>query len=131
MERGQAVDAKLELVISGLKRFILWDYRRASWQYDVMVAVILIFLFATPREWFRDQPKVPHVAEVASLPAGKGSQVFWFEPAIVNPIPETKRRKELSAILKTRTGKTLTVTSIEPVRDSEKELQGYMAFAKP
>ena len=61
-------NAKLVPVISGLKRFILWDYRRASWQYDVMVALILIFLFATPRELFRDQPKVPHVAEISSKP---------------------------------------------------------------
>ena len=118
-------------MISGLKRFVLWDYRRASWQYDVMVALILIFLFATPREWFRDQPKVPHVAEVASLPAGKGSQVFWIESALVTPIPENARLTELSAVLKTRTGKNQTVTRIEPVYDSEKELKGYMAFAKP
>ncbi len=118
------MNAKLKLVISGLKRFILWDYRRASWQYDVMVALILIFLFATPREWFRDQPKVPHVAEVAS-------RVFWVEAAIVNPIPERKRLTELSAVLKTRTGKMQTVTRLEPVYDSENELQGYMAFAKP
>jgi hypothetical protein len=118
-------------VISGLKRFILWDYRRASWQYDVMVALILIFLFATPKDWFRDQPKVPHVAEVASLPAGKGSQVFWIESALVTPIPENARLTELSAVLKTRTGKPQTVTRIEPVYDSEKELKGFMAFAKP
>lgn len=118
-------------MISGLKRFILWDYRRASWQYDVMVVLILIFLFATPRDWFRDQPKVPHVAEVASLPAGKGGQVFWIESAIVTPIPENARLTELSNVLKARTGKSQTVTRIEPVYDSEKELKGYMAFAKP
>ena len=43
----------------GLKRFILWDYPRASWQYDVMVGVILAFIFLTPRSWFRDQPRTP------------------------------------------------------------------------
>lgn len=118
-------------MISGLKRFVLWDYRRASWQYDVMVALILIFLFATPKEWFRDQPKVPHVAEVASLPAGKGSQVFWIEAALVTPIPEDKRLKELSAVLTTRTGKSQTVTDLKPVYDSEKEPKGFIAFAKP
>ena len=32
-----------------LKRFILWDFPRASWQYDVIVAVILAFIFLTPR----------------------------------------------------------------------------------
>ena len=118
-------------MISGLKRFILWDYRRASWQYDVMVALILIFLFATPRSWFRDQPKVPHVSEVASLPAENGSQVFWIESALVTPIPEKARLAKLSAVLKTRTGKTQNVFRLEPVFDSEKELKGYMAFAKP
>jgi hypothetical protein len=119
-------------VISGVKRFILWDYRRASWQYDVMVALILIFLFATPRDWFRDQPKVPHVAEVASLPAGKGSQVFWIEAALVKPGSDAARLEaEASAVLKSRTGKDQTVTRVEPVYDSEKELKGYMAFARP
>ena len=107
----------------------MWDYRRASWQYDVMVALILIFLFATPREWFRDQPKVPHVAEVASLPAGKGNQVFWIEAALLKP--ESDLRAEASAVLKSRTGKIQSVTDVKPVYDSEKELKGYMAFARP
>jgi hypothetical protein len=119
-------DVRIKPVISGLKRFILWDYRRASWQYDVMVALILIFLFATPREWFRDQPKVPHVAEISSKPP-----TFWIESALVTPIPESNRLTELSAVLKTRTGKAQTVTRLEPVYDSEKELKGYMAFTKP
>src|ERR1035438_1611358 len=36
-----------------LKRFILWEYPRASWQYDVIVAIILAFVFLTPRDWER------------------------------------------------------------------------------
>lgn len=107
-------------MISGVKRFILWDYRRASWQYDVMVALILVFLFATPREWFRDQPKVP-----------KGTQVFWIEAAQLKPENESDRLAQVLAVLKSRTGKTQTVTDIEPVYDSEKEFKGYMAFARP
>ncbi len=89
-----------------------------------MVALILIFLFATPRAWFRDQPKVPHVAEIAN-------RVFWIESALVTPIPESSRLADLSAMLKTSTGKVQTITRLEPVYDSEKELKGYMAFAKP
>ncbi len=71
------------------------------------------------------------MAEVASLPAGKGSQVFWIESALVTRVPESGRLAEVSAVLKSRTGKVQTVTRIEPVYDSEKELKGYMAFAKP
>jgi hypothetical protein len=118
-------------VLSGLKRFILWDYKRASWQYDVMVGVILLFLFLTPRGWFRDQPRIPHASEIASLPAAKGSQVFWIEPELVTSIPENERLSQLAEILKTRTGKKQVLTGLEPIYDSEKEIKGYMAFAKP
>jgi hypothetical protein len=118
-------------VISGLKRFILWDYARATWQYDVMVGVILVFLFATPRAWFRDQPRIPHASEIASLPATNGSQVFWIEPELVLPIPENVRLQKLGEILKSRTGKNQVLTGLEPIYDSEKEIKGFMAFAKP
>ena len=33
-----------------LKRFILWDFPRATWQYDVMVGIILAFIFLIDRK---------------------------------------------------------------------------------
>lgn len=96
-----------------------------------MVGVILLFLFLTPRAWFRDQPRIPHANEIASLPAINGSQVFWIEPDLISPIPEAERLQKLGAILKSRTGKTQILTGLEPIYDSEKEIKGYMAFAKP
>src|SRR5437667_11440675 len=36
-----------------IKSIILWSYERGSWQYDVMVVVILVFVFATPVSWFQ------------------------------------------------------------------------------
>ncbi len=118
-------------MLAGLKRFILWDYPRASWQYDVMVALIVLFIFATPRTWFRDQPRIPHASEIAMLPASRGNQVFWIEPELVDPIPESNRLEQLGSVLRVKTGKTQVVTRIEPIYDSEKEIKGYMAFTKP
>ena len=63
--------------VSGLKRFLLWDYPRASWQYDVMVALILGFIFFTPRGFFRDQPRASNIVQ---LPVEHGATVFWVEP---------------------------------------------------
>ena len=40
--------------MSSLKRFIWWDYARATWQYDVMVIAILAFVWLTPPEWLKD-----------------------------------------------------------------------------
>jgi len=116
-------------VRGGLKRFILWDYARASWQYDVMVGIILVFIFLTPRTWFRDQPRTPQASQVAML--GHGNDVFWIEPELLAGVPEDQQLAKLAGILKIRTGKTRVVNRVEPIRDSEGEVKGYMAFAKP
>jgi hypothetical protein len=117
-------------VRSGLKRFVLWDYPRASWQFDVMVGVILMFVFLTPRSWFRDQPRTPHANQVAVLGAGHGDNVFWLEPELLTGVPDDQRLATLTKLLKSRTGKTLTIARVEPILDSEGEIKGYMAFAK-
>ena len=115
----------------GLKRFILWDYPRASVQYDVIVGLILAFIFLTPRFWFRDQPRTPQASQVVMLGAGRGSGVVWIEPELLAGVPEDQRIARLSRILKARTGKTQTVTRVQPILDSDLEIQGYMAFVRP
>lgn len=35
-----------------MKNIINWNYERASWQWDVLCILIMIFIFATPKEWF-------------------------------------------------------------------------------
>ena len=118
-------------MLTGLKRFILWDYPRASWQYDVMVGVILAFIFLTPRSWFRDQPRTPQASQVEVLGASHGSSVFWIEPELLAGVPDDQRIARLGQILKSRTGKTQNITRLEPILDSDQEIKGYMAFAKP
>lgn len=115
-----------------LKRFILWDYSRGSWQYDVMVGIILAFIFLTPRDWFRDQPRIPHASSIAMLPSENGSLIFSVDPALLAGIPENQRVARLTRVLQTRmSNRHLAVTRVEPILDSEGELQGYMAFARP
>lgn len=114
-----------------LKRFILWDFKRASWQYDVMVGIILAFIFLTPRAWFRDQPRIPSVRSIALLPSENGSSVFFVNSELLAGVPEKQRVQKLTGILQARMGnRRLLVTRVEPVLDSEGELQGYMAFAQ-
>src|SRR5260221_14409321 len=47
--------------MAGLKRILsrtfFWSYERGTWQYDVAVALVLVFVLLPPRGWFRDQPK--------------------------------------------------------------------------
>lgn len=39
-----------------IQGLFLWNYDRGSWQYDLMVVLILIFVFLTPVHWFDDKP---------------------------------------------------------------------------
>ncbi len=41
----------------GITRTIFWSFERGSWPYDVLVAVILMFVLLTPRSWFHDRPQ--------------------------------------------------------------------------
>ncbi len=118
-------------VLSGLRRFVLWDYTRATWQYDVMVAIILAFIFLTPRGWFRDQPRIPRASSVARLPANHGADVFWIEPQLLEGVPEAQKPGRSKEILGVYTGKALNVVRLEAIYNSEEELTGYMVFARP
>lgn len=37
-----------------MKNIINWNYERASWQWDLLCFLILMFIFLTPKEWFNN-----------------------------------------------------------------------------
>ena len=121
----------LKPVPTGLRRLILWDYQRGVWQYDVICAVIVAFIFLSPPRWFRDQPRVPNVQEITTPTAHQGESAFWIEPELVNTIPENNRPVEIGKIVSARTHKSLIMTRIDPIYDSEQVVIGYMAYARP
>lgn len=115
-----------------LKKFILWEFPRGSWQYDVVVGLILAFIFLTPRSLFYDQPRIPKASSISMLPSDRGSDEFFVDTQLLVKIPENQRIEKLSQMLRSRTGNSrLTVTRVEPILDSEGNLQGYLAFARP
>jgi hypothetical protein len=113
--------------LSGIRRFILWDYRRASWQYDVMVAIILAFIFLTPRDFFRDQPRA---SSIVRLPVEQGGS-FWVESELLESVPEDEHASTAESMLRARFGKRETVVRVEPIPGSEREIQGYIVYTKP
>ena len=93
-----------------------------------MVALILAFIFLTPRAWFRDQPRA---SSIVMLPAQPGTSVFWIEPDLLTSVPEAERPARVEQYLKERYGKKYVLSHLEPISDSEQEIKGFMAYMKP
>jgi len=109
---------------------VFWQYRRGSWQYDVIVGLILVFIFATPRAWFRDQPRIPNPQQIVMLPSENGRPVFWIDPELVADAPPEQLEAKIHALLQKRTGRQVGILKVEPARDSEGSLKGYLVRAQ-
>ena len=113
-----------------LRPAIFWSYKRGSWQYDIMVALVLVFIFVTPRSWFRDQPRMAGAQHIVMLPSEEGRTVFWVDPDVISdPSPQALQR-QIRTLLEQRTGRKLADLEVEPSRDSESRLNGYVARAR-
>lgn len=108
-----------------MKRLIFWDFPRASWQYDIAVGLILAFIFLTPRDVFKDQPRP---ASIVQMPSGAGASVYWLETGLLAGAAEASRPALASELLRKRTGRNLSVVRVEPIHDAEQEIRGYLAI---
>ena len=113
---------------SAIKRVIFWDFPRASWQYDVIVIAILAFIFLTPREIFRDQPKAQSIVLLPN--ETPGVEVFYLEPKLLIDSTESERFQKATQMLQRRDGKKLQLYRLTPIFDSEKEIKGFMAYTR-
>lgn len=53
-----------------IKKIVLWDYARASWQWDVLCILIVCFIFFTPKSWYENK-KTTAQDRAAAVIAGK------------------------------------------------------------
>ena len=102
LDSGKPVKLK---AMGAIKRFILWDFPRGSWQYDVMVGLILAFIFLIPKTIFHDQPKP---ASVAILRNG-----FLLDPQVLSGVPEGDLLKKASAAVNAKYKTHTTIVSVD------------------
>jgi len=118
-----------------LDRTLFWSYERGTWQYDVAVVVILIFVLLTPRRWFQDQPQVgiPDASERVQLilfSDGGHRQEYRVDarvlappertPALQNDLHQALQR----ALPDLRNGR-FSISNIEAVRDEKGTVIAY------
>jgi len=125
--------AKIKLVVS---RAIFWAYERGSWQYDVICAVILAFIFLTPRAWFRDRPTLElsdlrHRQGVIELNHTKAGVEFLVDARLVESMEPLSAEEAVGAILQARLKHPVIIRSLTPVLDKNGVMLGYTAVVSP
>ena len=85
---------KVKLVAA---RSVFWVYERGSWQYDIIVAVILAFIFLTPRSVFNDRPTLQlsdlrHFQGVIEVGRAKDGWHYLVDSRLVESMGPTKPR---------------------------------------
>jgi hypothetical protein len=118
---------------AAIYRGFFWTYERGTWQYDIMVVLILSFIFFTPRGWFHDQP-VPPSDGVVLLSSSEHLTVYQLHAALI-PVPSGETAQEnilrdAERILKDYTGKAVQVTQVKPETDARGEIVSYAVWVQ-
>jgi hypothetical protein len=118
---------------AAIYRGFFWTYERGTWQYDIMVALILAFIFFTPRSWFNDQPPLPE-AGVVLLSSSEHLKVYQLHAALVAASADAGSQENIlrgaERILKRYTGKPVQIMQIKPETDAHGEVVSYAVWVQ-
>ena len=115
-----------------IRGYILWTYDRGSMHYDVMVTLILAFLFITPYFVnFKDKPvsRTPHPTEVVVVPDGGKGFIYQVEASAISDADDPSVRGSLERIIEPIAGE-VEVQRFERVRDNKGHLIAYKAWVR-
>jgi hypothetical protein len=124
---------KIKLVCA---RAVFWTYERGSWQYDIICAVILAFIFLTPRVWFHDGPTLElsdlrHRQGVIEIGRTKAGTEYLVDSRLVESMAPVKPEDAVAVILRARLSRSVTVKTVEPTRDKNNVMLGYRVVVSP
>jgi hypothetical protein len=113
-----------------LKSYFYWTYERGSFHYDVMVTLILAFIFITPFVWnYGDRPQPDKIAANSVLVklAGPGSYVYDVPVGDIHvgagPL-DTQLEQQIEAV-----SGAVTIDSYEAVKEPGGKIINYRVWA--
>jgi len=115
-----------------IRGYILWQYERGTLHYDIMVTLILIFIFVSPRVInFNDKPiaRNPHPTEVVVTTDAAGHLLYQVPANAISSSDGQSVHDQLLHIIEPISG-AVSIVSYETVSDRKGNLQGYKVLAK-
>ena len=116
-----------------LSRTFFWSYERGSWQYDVAVGLILVFVLLTPKRWFHDEPQVGlpvNSTRVALLTKDGATEIYRVDARVLAPPERTPElQSDLHNAMQRARGDLhdgrFSISRIEPIRDEQGNVIAY------
>jgi hypothetical protein len=115
-----------------IRSYILWQHERGTLHYDIMVTLILIFVFFSPRVInFNDKPvpRDPHLTDVVVTPDAQGGLLYQISAGAITSGDDRSVRDQLLHIIQPISG-AVSIVSYEPVADGKGHVQSYKVLAK-
>ncbi len=115
-----------------IRSYVLWQHERGTLHYDIMVTLILLFIFTSPY-WinFNDKP-VPrslHPTDVVVTTDAQGGLVYEISASAISSGDDSSVRDQLLRIIKPISG-AVSIVKYEPVPDHDKKAQSYRVWVK-
>jgi hypothetical protein len=115
-----------------IRSYILWQHERGTLHYDIMVTLILIFVFFSPKVInFNDKPvpREPHLTDVVVTPDAQGGLLYQISAGAITSGDDRSVRDQLLHIIQPISG-AVSIVSYEPVADGKGHVQSYKVLAK-
>jgi hypothetical protein len=113
-------------------RYIWWTYPRGNFHYDVMVTLILAFIFITPLFVnFGDKPTLhsPHQTEVVVIYNGAHSFIYQVDASVVNGTNDESIRESLMQVVEPIAGEA-RIDHYQVERDRHGHPQAYKVWVQ-
>ena len=115
-----------------IRDYILWSYERGTIQYDIMVTLILAWVFFSPY-WinFKDKPveRNPHRTGVLVTPDEKGGIVYQIEARAIDGKDDAAVRGQLLSEIEPISGE-VSISNYEAVRDGSGKILAYKVWVQ-
>ena len=115
-----------------IRGYVLWQYERGTLHYDIMVTLILLFIFLSPI-WinFNDKPtaRIPHPTDVVVTPDGQGHLLYQIAAGAVSPGDDKSMREQLLHIIEPISGE-VSIVKYDALTDSRGHVQSYRVVAR-
>jgi hypothetical protein len=119
-------------VFRTIRSYILWQHERGTLHYDIMVTLILLFVFLSPRVIdFNDKPALrsPHPNDVVVTPDAQGGLQYQISASAITPGDDQAVRDQLLHIIQPISGE-VSIVNYDGVRDGKGQLQTYRVWVK-